>query len=267
MLLHSSLPFLLHLSLSLIGMLPMADSIGGEVVTELVRQLYAVSQKTLRCRGIARNLATMIEDLQPSIKEIQYSGVELSPHRQAQLRMFSETLEKCRKVTEKVLKSNRWNMVRQLIHVRKMENLESQISSFLNGQLLVHILADIHHVRADSEVRFDRIDSKFDSLNEKLGSMKIRGSESMREVMKMEEATSMEMAIDGGDLGDLGVGLELGKRKVKEMLFKSNDEDRLIGISGMSGSGKTTLAKELARDEQVRGNKFCLAYSCCLIMS
>lgn len=158
-------------------------------------------------------------------------------------------------------------MVRQLIHVRKMENLESQISSFLNGQLLVHILADIHHVRADSEVRFDRIDSKFDSLNEKLGSMKIRGSESMREVMKMEEATTMEMVIDGVDLGNLGVGLELGKRKVKEMLFKSNDDERLIGISGMSGSGKTTLAKELARDEQVRGNKFCLAYSCCLIMS
>ncbi|KAG7601180.1 NB-ARC [Arabidopsis thaliana x Arabidopsis arenosa] len=229
----------------------MADIIGGEVVTELVRQLYAVSQKTLRCRGIAKNLATMIDGLQPTIKEIQYSGVELTPHRQAQLRMFSETLDKCRKLTEKVLKSSRWNMVRQLLHVRKMENLQSKVSSFLNGQLLVHVLADVHHVRADSEFRFDRIDRKVDSLNEKLGSMKLRGSESLREALKTAEATVEMVTTDGADLG---VGLDLGKRKVKEMLFKSIDGERLIGISGMSGSGKTTLAKELARDEEVRGH-------------
>ncbi|CAE6086602.1 unnamed protein product [Arabidopsis arenosa] len=229
----------------------MADIIGGEVVTELVKQLYAVSQKALRCRGIAKNLATMIEGLQPTIKEIQYSGVELSPHRQAQLRMFSETLDKCRKLTEKVLKSSRWNMVRQVIHVRKMESLQSKVSSFLNGQLLVHVLADVHHVRVDTGVGFDRVDRKFDCLNEMFGSMKIRGSESMREALKMEEAT-MEMVMTDG--GDLGGSLDLGKSKVKEMLFKSNDDERLIGISGMSGSGKTTLAKELARDEEVRGH-------------
>jgi len=41
------------------------------------------------------------------------------------------------------------------------------------------------------------------------------------------------------------------------MLFNLNDEARIIGISGMIGSGKTILAKELARDEEVRGNQFC----------
>lgn len=147
-------------------------------------------------------------------------------------------------------------MVRQVIHVRKMESLQSKVSSFLNGQLLVHVLADVHHVRVDTEVGFDRIDRKFDCLSEKLGSMKIRGSEFMREALKMEEAT-MEMGMTDG--ADLGGNLDLGKSKVKEMLFKSNDEKRLIGISGMSGSGKTTLAKELARDEEVRGNEFSLA--------
>ncbi|CAE6214278.1 unnamed protein product [Arabidopsis arenosa] len=48
-----------------------------------------------------------------------------------------------------------------------------------------------------------------------------------------------------------------GKRKVKEMLFNLKDlkdESRLIGISGMIGSGKTILAKELVRDEEVRGH-------------
>ncbi|VVB05429.1 unnamed protein product [Arabis nemorensis] len=193
--------------------------IGGELVTELVKQLFSISRKAFRCRGVARNLATMIGDVQPTIKEILYSGVEVSAHRQAQLRMFSETLEKCRKLTENVLKCHRWNMVRQLYHAKKMEDLQKKISIFLQGMPL-HILADVHHHRVDNEVRLNRIDRNVDSLNEKLG-----------------------------------VGLELGKRKVKEMMFNLKDEGRrLIGISGMSGSGKTTLATELERDEEVRGH-------------
>lgn len=228
----------------------MAELVGGEVVTELVKQLFAVSRKSFRCRSIAGNLAIMIKDVQPNIEEILYSGVEVSEHRQVQLRMFSETLDRCKKLTDKVLKCHRWNMVRQLFHVKKMEDLEKKISKFIQG-LPLHILADVHHLRADVDVRLDRIDRNCDSLNEKFGSMKIRGSESMREVLKTAEAT-MEMVTDA-DLENFGVGLELGKRKVKEMLCKSNDETRLIGISGMSGSGKTTLAREIERHDEVRG--------------
>ncbi|KAF2538371.1 hypothetical protein F2Q70_00006679 [Brassica cretica] len=229
----------------------MAELIGGEVVTELVKQLFAVSKKALRCRGVAENLATMIAGVQPTIKEIVYSGVEVSAHRQVQLRMFSETLDKCKKLTDKVLKCNRWNMVRQLYHAKKMEDLEKKISRFIQG-LPLHVLCDVHHLRADSEVRFDRIDRGFDSLSEKMGSMKIRGGGLVQEEMKAGEA-AMEMLTEG-DLGNLGVGLELGKRKVKEMMFGLKDEGGLVGISGMSGSGKTTLAKELARDEEVLGH-------------
>ena len=82
-----------------------------------------------------------------------------------------------------------------------------------------------------------------------MGSMKIRGGGLVQEEMKAGEA-----AMTDGDLGNLGVGLELGKRKVKEMMFGLKDEGGLVGISGMSGSGKTTLAKEVARDEDVLGN-------------
>ncbi|KAF8115254.1 hypothetical protein N665_0029s0092 [Sinapis alba] len=229
----------------------MAELLGGEVVTELVKQLFAVSKKALRCRGVAENLATMIEGVQPTIKEILYSSVEVSEHRQVQLRMFSETLDKCKKLTDKVLKCHRWNMVRQLYHAKKMEDLEKKIASFIRS-LPLHVLADVHHLRADSEVRFDRIDRGFDSLSEKMGSMKIRGGGLMQEAMKTAEAT-VEMLSADGDLGNLGVGLDLGKRKVKEMMFGLKDEGGLVGISGMSGSGKTTLAKELAMDEEVLG--------------
>lgn len=142
-------------------------------------------------------------------------------------------------------------MVRQLYHAKKMEDLEKKIAGFI-GRLPLHVLCDVHHLRADSEVRFDRIDRGFDSLTEKLGSMKIRGGGLVQEEMKPGEAT-MEMLTDGG-LGNLGVGLDLGKRKVKEMMFGLRDEGGLVGISGMSGSGKTTLAKELARDEEVLGH-------------
>ncbi|CAG7912006.1 unnamed protein product, partial [Brassica rapa] len=242
-LLHHT-PTIPSLSLSLI----MAELIGGEVVTELVKQLFAVSRKALRCRGVAENLANMIAGVQPTIKEILYSGVEVSAHRQVQLRMFSETLDKCKKLTDKVLKCNRWNMVRQLYHAKKMEDLEKKISRFIQG-LPLHVLCDVHHLRADSEVRFDRIDRGFDSLSEKMGSMKIRGGGLVQEEMKAGEA-----AMTDGDLGNLGVGLELGKRKVKEMMFGLKDEGGLVGISGMSGSGKTTLAKEVARDEDVLGH-------------
>ncbi|VVB13236.1 unnamed protein product [Arabis nemorensis] len=217
----------------------MAELIGGVAMAELLRQLIAVCKKGYKCKSSALNLATMIGDIQPTIKEIQYSGIELSQHRQIQLRIFSETLEKCSKLAEKVLKCNRYDMVRQFYYSNKMEGLENKISSFLKGPLLTHILADIHHIRADSEVRFDRIDRNVDRLlNEKIGSMKLRGGRLVREAATMEIVT--------------GVGLDLGKRKVKEMMFGLNDEGGVICISGMSGSGKTTLARQLEGDKDVR---------------
>ncbi|KFK23626.1 hypothetical protein AALP_AAs65482U000100 [Arabis alpina] len=217
----------------------MAELIGGVALAELLRQLVAVSQKGYRCKGVAGNLAIMIGDIQPTIREIQHSGVELSQHRHVQLRIFSETLEKCRKLAEKVLKYKRCDMFRQLYHANKMEGLEKKISSFLKGPLLTHILADVHHLRADSEVRFDRIDRNVDRLiSEKFGSMKLRGARLVREAADAMIVT--------------GVGFDLGKKKVKEMMFGLKDKGGLIGISGMSGSGKTTLAREIERDKEVR---------------
>ncbi|CAN7037326.1 unnamed protein product, partial [Brassica rapa subsp. trilocularis] len=143
----------------------MAELIGGEVMTEAAKQLFMVSSKAWRAKDTASNLAAMITDLQPTISEIRNSGVTLPPHRQAQLGIFSKTLEKCKELTGKVLRSRRWNMVRQVYLVNKMEGLEKQISRFLRWQILAHILADVHLLRAESDARFNKIDRSLDSLD------------------------------------------------------------------------------------------------------
>lgn len=246
-------------------------------MTEAAKQLFAVSRKALGCRGVASNLATMIMDLQPTISEIRSSGVTLPPHRQAQLLIFSETLEQCKKLSEKVLRTNRYNMVRQLNNANKMEELEKKISRFLRWQVLAHILAEVHLLRAESdvrfnridrslggldvqmtdvlvgvhrlqatsEVRFDRIDRSFDRVSEMLGSFEVRFDRIDRFFDSLRggsgEATMMQ--VDG--VGDFRVELDLGNRTVKEMLLKLEDEGKLVGISGMSGSGITDLARDI----------------------
>lgn len=206
-------------------------------MTELIKLLVKVASTVNGCKGIAKRLITMIEDIQPTLKEIQYSGVELSNHRQTQLRIFILILEKARKLCEKVLRCYRWNP-KHVYHANKMKNLENKISSFLKSQILLFVLAEVCHLRFNGEGALDRIETKCDRLlSERMDSL------SVKEEMKIE--IEDDPAIQR-------VGLDLGKRKVKEMLSKYTDID-LFGISGMSGSGKTTLALELARDDDVKG--------------
>ena len=59
----------------------------------------------------------------------------------------------------------------------------------------------------------------------------------------------------------MGVGMALGKKKVKEMLI-DRDDLRVVGIHGIGGSGKTTVAKEICRDGEVRSmflSSFCFS--------
>ncbi|CAA7026689.1 unnamed protein product [Microthlaspi erraticum] len=230
----------------------------GEIATELLRQLFMISARAWRYKSTAEQLIIFIEIIQPSIKEIQYSGVELPAHRQAQIGMLSETLEKGKKLTEQVLKSHRWNMVRQLYLVKKMEKLEKTISTVCRGPMLTNILADVNFLRASSDVRFHRVDrSRLEmkmmmELEIQLGSMKIGGGGMIREATESaDDDMEIEIEIETNNGSEkFGVGLEMGKWKVKKMMF--NTEGGVIEISGMGSVGKTTLARELERDDEVQ---------------
>ncbi|MBA0849724.1 hypothetical protein Goshw_019982 [Gossypium schwendimanii] len=211
----------------------------GEIVTELLKQLNAISHKSCFCKSSADNLITSIQELLPIIEELKYSGVELPAFRQSQLNRFSETLRGGIELARKVLESGRWNVYKNLQLVRKMEKLEKQVARFISGPMQAHLLADVHHMRFETMERFNRLEQRLDSM--KTGSGR-----------RVEEAVKrMEVEGDSNLGGFSGIGLELGKDKVKKMMIERDDLN-VVGIWGIGGSGKTTLANEICRDNQVQ---------------
>ena len=172
-----------------------------------------------------------------------------SPNRQSQIDRLSQTLRDGLELANKVLASARWNVYKNLQLARKMEKLEKKVARFLNGPLQAHLLADVHHLRFDTAERFDRIEGSARRLEQRLGSMKIGSGGWMQEVVERVEAAVAER-----NLGILcGVGLDLGKKKVKEMVIGGENENPfVVGILGLGGSGKTTLANGICRDDEIR---------------
>ncbi|OIV95184.1 hypothetical protein TanjilG_21574 [Lupinus angustifolius] len=113
------------------------DFFTGEIVTELLKMLVNISRKSLLCRSSAVQLITYIHELQPTIDEIKYSGVELSEHRQFQLNRVSEVLRSGVDLSLKVLSSSRWNVYKNLQLAKKMEKLEKNLSKFIQGPMQV----------------------------------------------------------------------------------------------------------------------------------
>ncbi|KAK8512477.1 hypothetical protein V6N13_082975 [Hibiscus sabdariffa] len=208
----------------------------GEVVTELLQQLNDISRKSCFYKSSALSLIRRIEELLPIIQELKYSGVELPAFRQSQLSHFSETLRGGLELARQVLGSGRWNVYKNVQLVRKMEKLEKQIERFIRGPMQAHLLADVHHMRFETMERFNRLEERLDSMNAGPGT-------SGRQGIEAEEDSNL------GVFG--GIGLEIGKSKVKKMLIERDDLS-VVGIWGIGGSGKTTLANEIRRDNQVR---------------
>lgn len=208
--------------------------------------LVAISRKSFMCKTSADQMILYIEQILPIIQEIQYSGVELPEHRQFQIGSFARTLRNGQELARKVQNCGKWNVYKKVQLSRKMEKLEKDMYRFLNGTLQAHLLADVHHMRFESQVGFDR-------LEQQLGAMKIGvgGGGWLAEAVKRAEQGEEEEDETSQGLASMGVGMALGKKKVKEMLI-GRDDLGVIGIHGIGGSGKTTLAKEICRDGQVR---------------
>ncbi|KAL5071949.1 hypothetical protein RYX36_022836 [Vicia faba] len=229
------------------------DFFAGEIATELLKMLIAISRKSLLCKSSAEQLISCINDILPTIQEIKYIGVELPEQRQFQLDRFSEILRSGVELSHKVLSSSRWNVYKNLQLAKKMEKLEKNVSRFMQGPMQVHILADVHHTRFKMAERFDQVDASNRKLEKYFGAMKIGvgGGGWVEEAVRscMEED---ENWVEGssGNL-NFSIGLDLGKKKVMEIVTGKEDFC-VVGICGIGGSGKTTLAREVCRDEQVR---------------
>ncbi|KAE8653991.1 putative disease resistance protein [Hibiscus syriacus] len=208
----------------------------GEIVTELLRQLNEITRKSCFCKSSAENLIRSVQELLPVIEELKCSGIDRPAFRQSQLNHFSETLRGGLELARTVLDSGRWNVYKNLQLVRKMEKLEKQVERFISGPMQAHFLADVQHMRIQTMERFNRLEERLDSMNAGPGT-------SGRQVIEVEEDSNL------GIFG--GIGLELGKNKVKKMLIQRDDLS-VVGIWGIGGSGKTTLANEIRRDNQVR---------------
>lgn len=110
-----------------------------------------------------------------------------------------------------------------------------------------HVLADVHHLRFDSAERFDRLEGSTRRIERQLGSLKIereggggRWEEELRRVEELEEKFE----------GNLGMALEVGVRKLKELVMER--DGGVVGICGIGGSGKTTLARAVCRDDHIQ---------------
>ncbi|KAJ7007255.1 hypothetical protein D5086_004725 [Populus alba] len=228
----------------------------GEIATELLKQLLTISKKASLCKSSAESLMAGINELIPMIQEIKLSGVELPSNRQFQLDHLSRTLHEGLDLSKKVLKSNRWNVYKNLQLARKMEKMEKKIYMFINGPLQVHLLADVHHMRFETTERFDKLEWSAKKLEESIGNLKIGvggggGGGWMEEAVKRLEEEEMKWEGSFGNNSFSGLGVEEGKRKVKEMVIVRENLN-IVGICGIGGSGKTTLANEICRDDQVR---------------
>ncbi|OWM80763.1 probable disease resistance protein At4g33300 [Punica granatum] len=230
------------------------DFFVGEIATELIKMLTQIVRKSIVCKSSAGRLLAIVEQLYNITQEIKYSGVELPEARQFRLDQVSEEMKRGIELCQKIKNSSRWNAYKSLQYAKKLEKIEKSINRFIQGEMQLNMWADIHQINFRSMERFDRVDGSMRSLEQQVTEMRIGSGGWVQDAVQFQEQLGQSM-LEGGLGGrggpNVGVGLEVGKRKVREMLGR-NDLG-IVGIVGIGGSGKTTLAKEIFKDDQVKG--------------
>ncbi|KAL6012560.1 DNA-binding transcription factor adr1 [Asimina triloba] len=218
----------------------------GELAVELLKLLGELCRRTCSYKSKAEQLKHSIDSLLPIIQEIQYSGVELTQHRQSQLDELAQKLRHGIEVATSATRSSRFNVYKNLQLMNQMEKVEKSVSKFLE-RLPTHVLADVHHVRMEMGERMDRFERR---LEEGLGAVRIGVG---NEKWMFEEE---EERYGGGTLE--GAGIRIGVEKVKEMVMSAGGNGgrqvRVVGVCGIGGSGKTTLVQEICKDSQIRNH-------------
>ncbi|XP_020091625.1 putative disease resistance protein At5g47280 [Ananas comosus] len=240
----------------------------GEVATELLRELAKVVRRAYGCRATAEQLKRGVEALLPIVQEIRYAGVELPQPRQRQLSELAERLARGLELARAAAAAPRWNVYRSVKLAREMEKVERWIARWLQRQMPAHVLADVHHLRVDAEVRMERIERRIDHVEAAAAAaaaaaapgpvVGVRAPSSAAkgagEMMMMMQGLEMGVVVGGGEaVGPpmIGAGARVGNERVKEVLMGGAGWGA-VGICGIGGSGKTTLAREICRDPQIR---------------
>nr|ABK23579.1 unknown [Picea sitchensis] len=221
------------------------QTVAGVAAQELLVDVKDVVGKCFGGQNSCQRLLFTVEAMIPILQESLNTGVELSQHRQEQLRDFCEELQKGKELVQNRSRVGRCSYYERLKYDDKIEELESYIAYFNRTQGWLHAMSDLHHLK----VHVGNIESETRALREECGIFRkfVNENKSLFGIVKKDSDSSVP------DLPECPVGLEISVHNLRKRLLC--EDVRLLGIKGMGGSGKTTLATAICVDPQVKGER------------